>query len=860
MKKRIFHSLIGLVACLLCGCVEPVVPDTGRGIALTVVCEDPVRTKAPVSGVDNYNENLISWVDFFFYPGENPTGPAVLHSRVTSGERSEAEFKIKISQGDAYRLFPLSPDTRKATVLAVVNCPRTLVVDENDLSGTDLATLYAEVIESDFTAPANHKQTHFMMSGTTVLDLSAEGRETELVTSGRLDVRRYAGKLTVSVHLADTVTLNTYEKWHPMLEEMEVYLENGVKTVKLSGKDDAPHYFSFSNNRKRFAYRDPQTDSVDIFFLPTTIGDKLYYNTYPMYMYPQSWEEGSDDRAGGLCEPDLKVIVPWYCDPDDEHGVVSNQKQCYYKVLMPDNFQSEFRRNYWYHLDIDIEILGALSGENAIPISSGSCFIVPWQNQSQAISHESSVGKARYLSVNRDSLLLQNVNSVRIPYLTSHPAIIKPGSIRMTRPYYGEKTSGKLGDGTIRKVTTDGDIYPKDSYYLDYDGAPFFNSKEDIQQTSTVVLTHPLNNDYTDPAFDYSPYTISFTLVHEDKLGGGSIERPVVIVQYPGIYIDRHTNTDASTVGGTTPVYTSTQHYNLPSVYWGYTFVDGAYKPDDAEGTKFTFYPGKQQARKSNGSSDPYNRLTDDNDKKDFQWRTVWYTGGSPDLYQIHITVLDNSDFSIGDPRMSTIDNLDYSYNEDHSVTDSKLDSRGGFAVASSLHPEDDGQQTRELRYYHPTDASHRTLNMLAPSYRVSSKFSGVEYGKIDLEHARYRCASFQEDGFPAGRWRLPTRGEVRFIAQLSANGIFTVLFNNNDTYWSANGAIRISGHTVVDSSEPTALLRCVYDTWYWGEDQKEYDDWRRKDPEWLALPDGDEPYQKNKELRNKFVWGDRPR
>lgn len=855
--RRIFHSLIGLVAFLLCGCVEPISLDTGRNLALTVYCEDPVLTKAPVPGVDNYHENLISWVDFFFYPGENPTGPAVLHTRVVSGETSHAEFKVKISQGDVYRLFPLSPDTKKATVFAVANCPRTLVADENDLTGTSLSDLYAEVVESDFTAPANHKQDNFMMSDTSVLILSASGRETEMVGSGRLDLKRFSGKLTVSVHVADSIMLNTYEKWRPMLEGMEVYLENGVKSVKLGGRDSiAPQYFSFSNNRKRFAYKDPQTDTLDILFRPSTIGEKVYFNTYPMYMYPQAWTEGSDNKVDASCEPDLKLILPWYCEPDDEHQVLSNQKQCYYKVMLPDNFEQEFKRNYWYHLDIDVEILGALTGENAVPISPGSCFIVPWQNQDAAINHESSIGKARFLSVNRDSIVLQNVNSVRIPYVTSHPAVIKPNTLRMTRPYYGTQTSGKLGNGTIRKVTRDDDIYPKNSYYLEYDGASYFNSTEDMQQTSTVVLNHPLNNDYTDPVFDYSPYTISFTLVHQDKVTGGGIERPVVIVQYPGIYIDRHTNSDASTVGGTTPIYTDGKHYNLSSTYWGYAFADGAYKMK-ADSSGFTFHAGMQQARWSNRADDPYNRLTLTADQRDYQWRTVWYTGGSPDLYQIHITVLDNDDFCIGDPRVGTIDNLNYSYDPPQG---SKLVPRTDFATAPALHPEDDGNTRRPLMYYHPTDGSHRTLSMLAPSYRVSSKFSGTEYGKITLEQARYRCASFQEDGFPAGRWRLPTRGEVRFIAQLSANNIFIFLFNNGDTYWSANGAIKISGSTVVNSSDQLALLRCVYDTWYWGEGTEEYDNWRKQDPEWLALPEGDGIGQRNKELRNKFVWGDRPR
>ena len=140
---------------------------------------------------------------------------------------------------------------------------------------------------------------------------------------------------------------------------------------------------------------------------------------------------------------------------------------------------------------------------------------------------------------------------------------------------------------------------------------------------------------------------------------------------------------------------------------------------------------------------------------------------------------------------------------------------------------------------------------MLAPSYRVCSKFGGVEFGKVTLEYARYRCAAYQEDGFPAGRWRVPTQAEVSFIAQLSANGTFDVLFNLNQIYWSANSAVQVKENGVVTAvPDGKALLRCVYDTWYWGEDQSEYEAWRKRyDP---VVP-GEFPH-------DVFVWGDRPR
>ena len=78
----------------------------------------------------------------------------------------------------------------------------------------------------------------------------------------------------------------------------------------------------------------------------------------------------------------------------------------------------------------------------------------------------------------------------------------------------------------------------------------------------------------------------------------------------------------------------------------------------------------------------------------------------------------------------------------------------------------------------------------------------------------------------------MPTKGEVKFIAQLSSMGVFEFLFNKGDDYWSANGAVRIGDGTVTDSNSNAALLRCVYDSWYWGDEQ------------WNP--------------RSEFVWGDR--
>ena len=84
MRKRLLF-ILSLAGLLLSGCVQELPPLERRGVELKVFCDDPVRTKAgtdgPENGVTSYNENKLSWVDFFFYPGENPSGDAVCHVR-----------------------------------------------------------------------------------------------------------------------------------------------------------------------------------------------------------------------------------------------------------------------------------------------------------------------------------------------------------------------------------------------------------------------------------------------------------------------------------------------------------------------------------------------------------------------------------------------------------------------------------------------------------------------------------------------------------------------------------------------------------------------------------------------------------
>lgn len=917
MMRRILFLF--LAVCLPLSCVEVEQRWDGPVIELTLQTGE-IRTRAGADGTregeDRYNENLMSWVELFFYPGDRTSEDAVYYKYVESGKRFSDVLRLELTYTQVNELlFPQTESIRNCKVFAVVNYPGRVLsaVDAagGNLSGTSLPELESRLVTTDFLGGNfinSYLQPRFLMTGKT--DLALRDRNQAVAAVGIVDLDRLACKLTVGVDVVEEVQIGS-ETWMPMLDGMQVYLVNGVKNVLLSGEmpssensEEKPVFISYRNRPRPFAYKD--SEGNDQFYFDEVDG---YYQTYPTYTYPQKWTYGSTDTEDACdAEPYLKLVLPWA--KVDASGHSTGQRQFYYKIMVPEDtregYEHSFVRNNWYHIDIHVGILGSETDDARVPIE-GCCYIVYWQDR-ETVVKEAAIGNARYLSVVRDTTELYNISSpVDIHYTSSHPVILK--DIRVTRLYYGEQTSGKALGGTIRRAV-DGDPYPAGTYYLEFNedqrkkingGKEWFTPSDD---NKFVTFQHTLNNRYESTTFDYSPFTVSCTIVHSDleDVPGTVYQKKITVIQRPAIYIDRLTNSDSDQVGGTTQYRSGRNQYFLKSTYWGYVFVDGgAFWPNNTdpalddhqkveESNGCIWVPGVRQWRRgylpsNTNSADMFFKLgpagEDKNNpdpdatalRREYQWRTVWYTGGSLDLYQMHVTVLpDDSEFIIGDPR--TLETVDLGY-KFHSPNEEIMPSRDSFAHAPAIYsePQDlDNLGHRTLSYYYPTENSDRTRNMLAPSYRVSSKFSGVEFsgatssyynlGDLQKEYAEYRCATFQEDGFPAGRWRLPTMGEVSFAAQLSANGIFVVLFNPGDKYWSANGVVKIGDDGLVTevtgTSATTALLRCVYDTWYWGETQEEYDNWR-KDAQNRASGLSDWNGEAAT-LRNQFVWGDRPR
>lgn len=194
--------------------------------------------------------------------------------------------------------------------------------------------------------------------------------------------------------------------------------------------------------------------------------------------------------------------------------------------------------------------------------------------------------------------------------------------------------------------------------------------------------------------------------------------------------------------------------------------------------------------------------------------------------YTIYITSFDieGSEYAIGDPRSSSVNNL--------SFLSKKSDSKG-----------------KKLTHYYPTRQTE-VDNVIAPAFKIASSW-GVTYD-ISYTEAQRRCASYQENGYPAGRWRVPTEAEIEYIVSLSNRGVIPALFNGQ--YFASSGRYYDNGYREGDGwfggsyIDPSAIgfhdsdgddyaVRCVYDVWYWGNEK-------------MSEKGGSD---------TRFVWGDEP-
>ena len=197
-----------------------------------------------------------------------------------------------------------------------------------------------------------------------------------------------------------------------------------------------------------------------------------------------------------------------------------------------------------------------------------------------------------------------------------------------------------------------------------------------------------------------------------------------------------------------------------------------------------------------------------------------WYVGStqgmSANLITISVSAFDSSTagYLITDPRQAPVDPF-ILYN---------INNSGEKTTVRDTAEDASGDNT--LSGYRATILGEPSRNLVAPEFMMASAYGVYDInrdssrGDLYAETSTtYRCAAYQESGYPAGRWRVPTPAELEVVGKLCSEGKLASIFYNNTTYASSDGPYtynsdgtfsKVEGRTVSQS------VRCVYDTWYW--------------------------------------------
>lgn len=413
-------------------------------------------------------------------------------------------------------------------------------------------------------------------------------------------------------------------------------------------------------------------------------------------------------------------------------------------------------RNHVYIIEVDVETLGNLDGATLTP----SYTVVDWTEN--AIT--AGLSRPKYLVVEETQVVMNNVNSYSIPYASSDAVSAVITSI--SKPNYTQKTATTTS--IYSNTTGAASVTPgnningnKNSFSVSVDAT-----------NNVVTLSHTLVNDNTSNSFDYVPYDITVRVTNQS-----GFSEIITIKQYPAVYVVNHLNNNGVLDNINNDIlddnsYTKASGFGFVMVN---TLYDDRYDYDD--GSYYGTYGNKWQSVEGFDSS-----------------------SNNPNMYIVTTTSLDASSaqkYLLGDSRSET----------------TQTATQIGFTSITDVN-------NKTLQKYRATKTDRD--DYLSPKFRISSAYGQLGSNTLSASQAKYRCASYQEDGYPAGRWRLATYAELSYIAMLCAKGALPESLFGASNYWSATGALKIDTDegTVSKSNSTSAYLRCVYDDWYWGNEQ----------------------------------------
>ena len=874
-------------------------PEAGY-ITLNLNCVEGTRVTEE-EGVTDYNENVIRTVTICLWAndGTKPDAtakPDYVQTFSAVNEENTATLRIPLTEPLKKVLFESDP--AKCNVFAAVNVtPPT--------GEFTIAELRNMAIGSTFSS--QRLQRSFAMDG----DSEVTYNRATNVATGTIPLQRSASKLTLALSVDSWVEQSVVvdgelitSKWQPDTENMRVWINGALSESQLDPDMNAtpgPGYFFNTPDNLTYTFKKNIENPHKT--------DKFTYDNeqdMPFYTYPHRWSAEPGDYAATY----MTLAIPWMRVNDDGSQVAgSSWRTCYYQVpVISENSEVlELVRNVAYHIYLHVGLLGSFVPDEPLLLEDMVYSAAEWGN----VNMDVNIPDVRYLVVDQNDYTVNNETRIAIPFYTSHETVVTDATMTFYR--YNFDDVGRELPVTVTKALNE------ESAKANRAGAPVFtadfnNETKELTVSHDLVMYEALNNNGGIVSFtnndnanqtakrtpktsaqwqsevinairyfrkvtptddEYSRIEFKITLQHKDMQGTPNFQEVINITQYPGMYI--------------TTVPNFCEENKLTFSYSGAvgnTFINGNF--EDA-GTEQHLDGGN----KANG------------------WMTsiglsTGYFNFNPNMYLITITTLpEGTPYRIGDPRSSDINNnlgSNTSYTNSYSgnlrtittgVNGPIITGRNttawtgqrytwngggitvqGFSQQRAIYPTAGANRT--LTYYYPALEDDNHKMMIAPKFRICSSYGGTAW-ILNRELARRRAAAYQEMGYAAGRWRLPTYGEVAFVMNLAAKFKIPRLFGaNTETwyYWCAQGLVCVKPKTYTGSAPSTLpgeaefltpppttansgqttntgydnpgvqRARFVYDEWYWGDADLKANG--------VVTPTTRNPVY-------TFTWGDRP-
>ena len=811
MKKLLYIFIalsFGLMSCS--DVIEtPDIPDSLPADCIMLDVYNSPMTKAQNWAGLDYERQLLR-LDCFFYPKGKTNAPCVYYQKVDVNELGSAEIPFYVDESVINTIFPTSDE---CDVFVIANL--TSGSFAKGQTGTDVPTLSKTVLTLGADRDAIDKP--FIMQG---LHIATKGDNNN--ASGTIPLHRAAAKVTITVNIPEKIEIE-YENADkvtmiPVLSEdtgavpFKTAFHNGVKKTYL--RDDYSSQLVADD-----AHHVGKQNYVAAGEVPA-VGDTPKKYTFtceiPFYTYARAWAKGAEDAAY------LTFEMPWTNVSDPENPVT----QTYYYQILVNGGGRCFEPNNWYDLTVNVGVIGSTVESEPVTIQDLTYYVLDWTTEPDP-EHEAggdryedvNITDYTYLIVPEPRLVINNASTGVIHFDASHNLGIQMNTA--SKPV--EILAGKNTTSSAFYINCGGDAPAVTNLSINTANFTIDNQK------GTITYN------YTIPENVYSPVYVYATVWLElDGVTGLSstterdFSEDIVIVQYPPMYITPDLSKPYA-------IYVnSVQHSNQTT---NYKIGDHA----------LGYCPGVSG---SWGTKDSY-------------MYTVTVTAFKDgDTFRAH----DNSDYPyiIGDPR--------------DRISDLELDDNGRDDIASNwvssnaVQTDANGKiiknangeiqyANRTLQYYYPTSADGNAFQIVSPKFKIVS-FHSSGWGYITPEGAKMRCATFQEDGYPAGRWRLPTEAEIMFVIKLQDAKVISDIFHGSSQYYCAteDGTKRWkisnpANGTRKWQSADQGSVRCVYDEWYWGPDRE-----ARKNPSYNENANYNGLDNNNNHVNNEylFTWGDK--